>query len=1453
MPIFHPFGIPSTSSFAVSSSVSEILKVNPATPGVPYALSAQSGPQGVVGTPSVTCPSGYFDASVYSVVGGITFAPVPTKSRDYRLCYQIPTPTPTPTSTTSVTPSVSITVTVTQTVTPTVTPTITSTVTPSVTATRTTTPTVTPSITQTVTPSITVTRTITPTNTPSITTTNTPTVTPSITRTQSITPTNTPSSTIPPTPSATPSVTKTPGASVTPTPSITPTNTITPTQTVTPTVSVTPTRSIQPTPSVTTSAQFLHYCACFATGYDCQLYNKIGGCDAVATDIYAAPGTCHPCTLNVPSPTVTPTRTMTVTPSQAAPAKFIITGTSTQTAGGSQTITITAVNASGATVGFYSGTKTLTFSGAAAAPDGTTPKVDDVAFGTGTSITFTNGIATATLKLYKTEAATIAVTGDGLSATGTDRLIVTVSDAGGNNFVFSGTSTQTAGTSQNITITTRDVYNNTATSYTGTKSLTFSGPSNSGAGNVPTFAGTNRGTATSITFSSGVASSVAMILYAVETATISATATGVTTATSLSVTVSAASATNFVFSGAGSITAGNTLGISITARDAYYNTATSYDGVKSLTFSGANASPSGNTPKVNSVNFGTATSITFSSGVASSLNLQLFKVETATVSATASGVTTATSLSVTVAHAATHNFVLSGGSSSQVAGATRTTTITARDAYFNTATSYTGTKTLTFSGASSAPNGTAPTAEGTAFGTGTSVTFTNGLASDVDIILYKVETAIIQVADGAISSTLGTAITITVSNSTATNFVITGTSTQIAGASQNITISARDAYYNSATSYTGAQSLTFSGPSNAPSGTVPTFNGTNRGSTTSVTFTTGVATVAMILYAAEAATVSATASGITTATSLSVTVTSAVVNYITLAYSSGGTSSGNMKAGGAQYAGESDYFVTLTAKDQYANTCSSGANNINGYYDVLWTGANVSPGNNAGATASTAKVGADDGSFACTGFGAFCGRTWSNGTVTYKLRLYKVETANLAARLYTNYPTNTNYVDQNATHAVAVALGPIGGGNGAMSAVSVTTQTPTVNTTATAPAVKITDDFGNFATGVSVNFARSAGAGCIAAGGGQTTNTVCINITGATDGGAVATLGSWTMPTAASDNATDYDEQVTVTCGTTPGSIIFYAAPKPAAINSFALSKNVGTATAGGSFIVTVTAKDAYNNTLSWGDNLYSGYKNLYFSGPAASPGGSVPVAYTDAQVGVTFPNATGRTFSNGTVGYSVTLYKAETATLTVSTGYSGGPTGTQGTISITTVAAGVEPYTQSSISLADTTLVEGTTATLTLTVRDAYQNPLSDSLVTFAVNNGSVGTKSNPSSGVYTWTYTAPTVTSADVDSGTSQKTYTNAITAKRASDNVDLVGSGVTVTAYDTYGTSYGTLCSQYVPDGIPGTLYEQFADGAGGFYYNIVAASSPPCCAEISYIECFGTCCSSIQCCYNDTCNC
>ena len=75
--------------------------------------------------------------------------------------------------------------------------------------------------------------------------------------------------------------------------------------------------------------------------------------------------------------------------------------------------------------------------------------------------------------------------------------------------------------------------------------------------------------------------------------------------------------------------------------------------------------------------------------------------------------------------------------------------------------------------------------------------------------------------------------------------------TQTAGTAFNVTITAIDAYGNTATGYAGAKAVTFSGPANSPNGHAPTYPA-------SVTFAAGVGTASVTLFDAQTTTLTAT-------------------------------------------------------------------------------------------------------------------------------------------------------------------------------------------------------------------------------------------------------------------------------------------------------------------------------------------------------------------------------------------------------------------------------------------------------------------------------------------------------------------------------------------------------------------------------------------------------------------
>jgi autotransporter-associated beta strand protein len=80
-----------------------------------------------------------------------------------------------------------------------------------------------------------------------------------------------------------------------------------------------------------------------------------------------------------------------------------ITGGSSLTAGGSELITITAVDGSGNPVTSVTGAFSPTFRGLGTAPNGTVPTINGVPEGHPTALTFASGVATATLAVTKAE------------------------------------------------------------------------------------------------------------------------------------------------------------------------------------------------------------------------------------------------------------------------------------------------------------------------------------------------------------------------------------------------------------------------------------------------------------------------------------------------------------------------------------------------------------------------------------------------------------------------------------------------------------------------------------------------------------------------------------------------------------------------------------------------------------------------------------------------------------------------------------------------------------------------------------------------------------------------------------------------------------------------------------------------------------------------------------------
>ena len=593
----------------------------------------------------------------------------------------------------------------------------------------------------------------------------------------------------------------------------------------------------------------------------------------------------------------------------------------------------------------------------------------DVLKGTLTA-TVSGGIATFT-DLYYTKAETINLgftSSPTLTATTSNQVVV--SAAAANYLAVTGTSSQEAGTSQTLTVTAYDAFNNRATGYTGGHSLILSGanPSSSPAV-MPNIAGASFGASTNLVFNSGAAAGV-IYLYKAEGAVISVVTTGGETPAlsssghTLSITVSPASASKLVMEREPSNTA--TAGVAFSPQpqvrieDAFGNLITTDN---STVITAARSTG-------NATLQGTLTA-TVSGGIATFSNLSYNKAETIDLGFTSSPSYTTTSSGNIDVSPNTATYLAITGTGTQTAGTSQLITVSAYDLYDNLATGYDGSKSLTFSGAAGSPNpSTLPIVAGTNFGTATSLTFASGIATGT-MYLYKDETAQVSASDGTINSTLHK-LSVVVSPATQSYFAITGYTPKVAGEAQTITVTAYDAFNNVATGYTGAQALNFTGanpsPAYLPNTAVnPTVAETVFGSSTSLSFSSGAATASMVLYKTETAAVTVSQGSVNADShKLSVTVSAAPANYLAI------TGSSTQTAGIGQT-------ITITAYDAFNNVATT----YSGSKNLTFGGANASP-----VPVTFPTVGG-------VVFGTATSLSFSSGVATGGMTLYKTETASI--------------------------------------------------------------------------------------------------------------------------------------------------------------------------------------------------------------------------------------------------------------------------------------------------------------------------------------------------------------------------------------------------------------------------------------------------------------------------
>lgn len=331
----------------------------------------------------------------------------------------------------------------------------------------------------------------------------------------------------------------------------------------------------------------------------------------------------------------------------------------------------------------------------------------------------------------------------------------------------------TAGTPVGVTVAAVDIYGNLAPSYTGTIHVSSSDPQASLPADY------------TFTAADGGAHSFLVTLKTAGTQSFSVadTANPAFANAQSGIVVVPAAASVFVFTGLpASTTAGVPQTFTITAQDGFGNVAPYFG---SVSFSSSDSQAS--LPSFYTFGLADASSHTFSATLrtAGAQSLRVADFFTGTPSG---------AQAITVNPAAAATFAVAGFPAT-TAGVAHSLTVTARDAFGNVATGYTGTATFS----SSDPIASLPA----------NYTFT---AADAGVhtftaALKRAGTQFIQVADILAGGIIGAENGIAVTAAAVTHFAISGPASVTQGVGFKITVSAVDAYGNVNAGYRGAVHL----------------------------------------------------------------------------------------------------------------------------------------------------------------------------------------------------------------------------------------------------------------------------------------------------------------------------------------------------------------------------------------------------------------------------------------------------------------------------------------------------------------------------------------------------------------------------------------------------------------------------------------------------------------------
>jgi hypothetical protein len=468
----------------------------------------------------------------------------------------------------------------------------------------------------------------------------------------------------------------------------------------------------------------------------------------------------------------------------AAAATFTLTAPTQITAGTSFTSKLTVSDAYGNGVKNYFGTVHFSTTAALA--------------GLPADYVFTSadaGVHDFTVTLNTSGNQTVSVV-DVNNALLTGSVGATVKAAAASSFSVAFPATTTAGLAQLLTVTVLDAYGNVSTGYVGT--VTFSS-SDTQAGLPASYTFTNK--------DAGVQGfNVTLKTAGTQSLTVQDKAISTLTATQSGIGVTASStAGSFLVTGFPATMAGVSQSFTVTVKDPFGNLSTGFTGT--VTFSSSD------------VQAGLPASYTFTAadaGVHSfSATLKTAGSQSITVKDAAASTVVGSQTGIAVSAAATVASLTVSGYPATTAGVAHNFTVTARDAFGNACTAYTGTVTFSSSDVQA--------------GLPASYTFT---AADAGVHSFSatLKTAgsqTLTVKDAANATILGSQTGIAVSAATAARFLLSTPTSVTQGVGFKFTLTVVDAYGNVVTGYRGKVHLS---STDAKSGTSDyTFSNSDNG------------------------------------------------------------------------------------------------------------------------------------------------------------------------------------------------------------------------------------------------------------------------------------------------------------------------------------------------------------------------------------------------------------------------------------------------------------------------------------------------------------------------------------------------------------------------------------------------------------------------------------------------